>query len=239
MNPLLEVKNLAVAYGDVQALWDVSLRVEEGTIVSVLGANGAGKSTLMRTISGLMRPRSGEILFEGKAFVGQRPQQITASGVSHVPEGRGLFGQLTVLENLELGAYLPSVRPYFAQSLERVFELFPKLKERRHQPARSLSGGEQQMVAIGRAIMSRPKLLILDEPSLGLSPIIVRQMFELIEMLNEQGVTILIVEQNIRQALKIATRAYVLHTGRIAMEGAAKDLLADPEIQKAYMGTLD
>ena len=239
MNPLLEIRNLAVAYGDVQALWDVSLNVEEGTIVSVLGANGAGKSTLMRTISGLMRPRSGEILFEGKVFSGKRPQQITAAGICHVPEGRGLFSQLTVQENLELGAYLPSVRGYFAQSLERVFELFPKLKERRHQQANSLSGGEQQMVAIGRAIMARPKLLILDEPSLGLSPIIVRQMFELIEALNRQGVTILIVEQNIRQALKIATRAYVLHTGRDAMEGRAEDLLANPEIQKAYMGTLD
>lgn len=239
MSQLLEIKELGVSYGDVRAIWDISLEVEEGTIVSIVGANGAGKSTLMRTISGLMRPHAGDILFQGSSIAGVAPQRVTAMGISHVPEGRGLFSQLTVMENLELGAFLPAVRPFFSDSLEHVFTLFPKLKERQGQLAGSLSGGEQQMVAIGRAIMARPKLLILDEPSLGLSPIIVRQMFELIEKLHNEGVTILLVEQNVRQALKVATYAYVFQTGKVALHGTASELLENPEIQKAYMGVLE
>lgn len=239
MSHLLEINELGVAYGDVRALWDVSLRIDEGRVVSIVGANGAGKSTLMRTISGLLRPLSGQVLFKGNSIVGLPPQEIAALGISHVPEGRGLFTQLTVLENLELGAYLRHLRPLFTASLDYVFELFPKLQERRQQKAGSLSGGERQMLAIGRALMARPSLLILDEPSLGLSPIVVRQMFELIARLHREGVTILLVEQNIRQALKAADRAYVMQTGRIAMEGAAADLLENPEIQKAYMGVLE
>jgi len=238
VNHLLEIKGLSVAYGDVRALWDVSLCVGRGTVVSILGANGAGKSTLMRTISGLLRPFSGDIVFNGRSLVGVKAQDITALGISHVPEGRGLFTQLTVRENLELGAYLRRARPHLAASLEHVFELFPKLKDRRWQKAGSLSGGEQQMLAIGRALMARPALLILDEPSLGLSPLVVRHMFDLIAQLHVAGVTILLVEQNVRQALKIADRAYVLQTGRIAREGAASELIESSEIQKAYMGSL-
>ncbi|WP_048646765.1 ABC transporter ATP-binding protein [Nitratireductor soli] len=239
MNHLLEIKDLSVAYGDVQALWDVSAHVDEGTVVSVVGANGAGKSTLMRAISGLLEPLSGDILFRGETLVGVPAQEITARGISHVPEGRGLFTQLTVQENLELGAYLAHVRPHFAASLDHVFTLFPKLKERRGQKAGSLSGGEQQMLAIGRALIARPKLLILDEPSLGLSPLVVRQMFELIARLHDEGVTLLLVEQNIRQALKAADRAYVLQTGHVAMQGEAAALLENPQVQKTYMGALD
>jgi branched-chain amino acid transport system ATP-binding protein len=238
-NPLLEVASLAVAYGDVRVLWDVSLHVEAGKIIAIVGANGAGKTTLLRTISGLIQPRSGAIRFAGQSLIGLSPEEITCRVISHVPEGRGLFRQMTVLENLELGAFQPNARGRMKASLEKAIALFPRLKERLGQKAGSLSGGEQQMLAIARATMSSPALLILDEPSLGLSPIIVRSMFELIETLRRDGVTILLVEQNIHQALKVADYAFVLKTGEVAMHGTGQSLIADPEIQKAYMGVLE
>ncbi len=235
-NSALVVKGVDVLYGDVQALWDVSLEVKEGTIVSLVGANGAGKSTLLKTISGLNRATKGEILFSGKSVTHLKPQQVVDIGISHVPEGRRLFASLTVLENLKLGAYPPRARAVFGESLTKAFDLFPVLKSRQNQKAGSLSGGEQQMLAIGRAMMSQPTILMLDEPSLGLSPILVKTMFDLVASLNKQGVTMLLVEQNVRQALKIANRAYVLKNGRIVMNGGGEELLADPEVQKAYIG---
>jgi branched-chain amino acid transport system ATP-binding protein len=225
-----------VLYGDVQALWDVSLEVKQGTIVSLVGANGAGKSTLLKTISGINRATKGEILFSGKSVTHLKPQEVVDIGISHVPEGRRLFASLTVLENLKLGAYPPRARAVFENSLEKAFTLFPVLKSRQNQKAGSLSGGEQQMLAIGRAMMSQPTILMLDEPSLGLSPILVKTMFDLVASLNKQGVTMLLVEQNVRQALKIANHAYVLKNGRIVMSGGGEELLADPEVQKAYIG---
>ena len=235
---LLELKGVDVRYGDVQAVWDVSFHVNDGTIVALLGANGAGKTTLLKTISGILRPNQGEILFSGKSVVKLRPQEVVDIGISHVPEGRRLFTRLSVLENLELGAYPRKFRPFFEESLGRAYKLFPILKERSHQKAGLLSGGEQQMLAIARAIMARPALLMLDEPSLGLSPLLVKTMFELIRTLNDQKVTILLVEQNIHQALKIAHDGFVLKTGKVVMSGKGNELLANPEIQKAYMGTL-
>ena len=235
-NPLLEVKNLDVLYGDVQAVWDVSINVKKGSIVALVGANGAGKTTLLKTISGIVPLKKGEILFSGRSLTKLKPQEVVDIGISHVPEGRGLFSSLTVLENLKLGAYPPRARPLFAESLERAYSLFPVLKDRQGQKAGSLSGGEQQMLSIARAIMAQPDLLMLDEPSLGLSPIFIRTIFELIDALNKQKVTILLVEQNIHQALKIAHQAYVLKTGKIAMSGRGDELLADPEVQKAYIG---
>lgn len=238
-NRLLEVTNLEVAYGDVGALWGVSIHVDPGSIVAIVGANGAGKTTLLKTISGLLKPKRGEIFLAGVPLAGKAPEEIAGMGIAHVPEGRGLFRQMTVLENLELGAFQPKVRKRFKQSLEKAYTLFPRLKERAGQKAGSLSGGEQQMLAIARATMSEPSLLILDEPSLGLSPIVVQQMFALIETLHKQGVTILLVEQNIHQALKVADYGFVLKTGELAMQGTGAELIADPEIQKAYMGVLE
>ncbi len=238
-NRLLEVSDLDVAYGDVGALWGVSIHVDPGTIVAIVGANGAGKTTLMKAISGLVRPKRGEIRLGGASLVGRAPEEIARMGIAHVPEGRGLFRQMTVLENLELGAFQPKARPRLKQSLEKAYALFPRLKERAQQKAGSLSGGEQQMLAIARATMSDPALLILDEPSLGLSPLVVQQMFALIQTLHGQGVTILLVEQNIHQALKVAAHGLVLKTGELAMQGSGAELLADPEIQKAYMGVLE
>ena len=235
---LLELKRVDVRYGDVQAVWDVSFHVNDGTIVALLGANGAGKTTLLKTISGILRPNQGEILFSGRSVVKLRPQEVVDIGISHVPEGRRLFTRLSVLENLELGAYPRKFRPFFEESLGRAYQLFPILKERSHQKAGLLSGGEQQMLAIARAIMAQPALLMLDEPSLGLSPLLVKTMFELIRTLNDQKVTILLVEQNIHQALKIAHDGFVLKTGKVVMSGKGNELLANPEIQKAYMGTL-
>jgi branched-chain amino acid transport system ATP-binding protein len=238
-NRLLEVTDLEVAYGDVGALWGVSIHVDAGSIVTIVGANGAGKTTLLKTISGLVRPKRGEIRLAGISLVGRPPEDIARMGIAHVPEGRGLFRQMTVLENLELGAFQPKARPRFKASLEKAYALFPRLKERSAQKAGSLSGGEQQMLAIARAIMSEPSLLILDEPSLGLSPLVVQQMFGLIRTLHQQGITILLVEQNIHQALKVADYAFVLKTGELAMQGTGAELLGDPEIQKAYMGVLE
>jgi len=235
-NNALVVKGVDVLYGDVQALWDVSLEVKQGTIVSLVGANGAGKSTLLKTISGINRAAKGEILFSGKSVTHLKPQEVVDIGISHVPEGRRLFASLTVLENLKLGAYPPRARAVFGESLTKAFDLFPVLKSRQNQKAGSLSGGEQQMLAIGRAMMSQPTILMLDEPSLGLSPILVKTMFDLVASLNKHGVTMLLVEQNVRQALKIANHAYVLKNGRIVMNGGGEELLADPEVQKAYIG---
>jgi branched-chain amino acid transport system ATP-binding protein len=235
-NLILEVRDIDVFYGDVQALGDISIQVEAGAIVALVGANGAGKSTLLKTISGLIHARKGDILFERKRLNDLTPQKIVEMGVIHVPEGRRLFGSLTVLENLRLGAYTPRARPFFNESLEHVFSFFPVLKNRENQKAGTLSGGEQQMLAIGRAMMARPKIIMLDEPSLGLSPILVNTILKLISILNEQKATILLVEQNIYQALKIAHRAYVLRTGRIVMSGRGSELLGNEEIRKAYIG---
>ncbi len=233
---MLEIQGLDVFYGDVQVIWNVSLHVDEGSIVALVGANGAGKSTLLKTISGITPLKRGEILLSGKSITKLPPQEIVEMGISHVPEGRRLFSNLTVLENLKLGAFTLRARGEIHQSLERAYDMFPILRNRRDQKAGSLSGGEQQMLAIARAMMSRPRVLMLDEPSLGLSPILVRTMFELILTLNRQKVTIFLVEQNIHQALKIADRAYVLKNGKIAMTGKGNELLSSPEVQKAYIG---
>ena len=234
---MLEISGLEVSYGDVKALWDVSLHVDEGEIVSLVGANGAGKSTLLKTISGITTAEKGEVHFSGKSITNLPPQDIVGMGISHVPEGRRLFSNLSVLDNLKLGAYTPRARRRITQSIEEACELFPVLRNRKDQKAGSLSGGEQQMLAIARAMMSLPCILMLDEPSLGLSPILVKAMFELITVLNRQNVTILLVEQNIHQALKIADRAYVIKNGKIAMTGGGEELLSDPEVQRAYIGS--
>ena len=233
---MLEIQGLDVFYGDVQAVWDVSLHVDEGSIVALVGANGAGKSTLLKTISGIISAKRGAILLSEKPLTNLPPQDIVEMGISHVPEGRRLFSNLTVYENLKLGAYISRSRGSIAQSLERAYDLFPVLKNRMNQKAGALSGGEQQMLAIARAMMNRPRILMLDEPSLGLSPMLVRTMFELIMNLNRKKVTILLVEQNIHQALKIADRAYVLRNGRIVMTGKGEELLSNPEVQRAYIG---
>lgn len=235
---LLRVTDLNVFYGDAQALWDINFYVNQEEIFSIIGANSAGKSTILKTISGLIRPFSGQGEFLGSRIDGAGPDAIVDLGISLVQEGRGLFSKLTVLENLELGAFTKRARPFMKESLKWVMEIFPILKERKNQLAGRMSGGEQQMVAIGRALMSRPRLLMLDEPSLGLAPLIVKMMFELIQKLNDQKVTILLVEQNIHQALKIAHRALVLKTGKITLMGKGDELLSDPEVQRAYMGTL-
>ena len=233
---LLEIKGIDVFYGDVRAISDVSVTVAPGAVVAIVGANGAGKSTMLKTISGLNRVKKGDILFDGRSVCGLKPEEVVDMGISHVPEGRGLFAELTVLENLRLGAYPPRARNRTADSIEWAYDLFPVLKDRTSQKAGSLSGGEQQMLAIARGMMSRPTLLMLDEPSLGLSPIMVRTMFELIRVLNEQEVTILLVEQNIHQALKLAHQGYVMKTGNIVMQGTGDELLCNDEIQKAYIG---
>jgi branched-chain amino acid transport system ATP-binding protein len=237
-NPLLNVTNLNVFYGDAQALWDVSFKVHEGEVFSIIGSNGAGKSTILKALSGLMRPSSGQIEFLGSRIDGKSPMEMVDIGISLVPEGRGLFSTLTVMENLELGAFTKRARPLMQKTLEQMANVFPIIRTRPNQLAGKMSGGEQQMVAIARALMSKPKLLMLDEPSLGLAPIIVKGMFEIIAILKEQGATILLVEQNIHQALRIADHACVIKTGRITMLGTGQELLTDPEIHKAYMGSL-
>ena len=237
-SPLLSVTDLSVFYDDAQALWDIAFQVDEAELFSIIGANGAGKSTILQTISGLISPSSGRLDFLGTRIDGTGANAIVDMGISLVPEGRGLFSKLTVMENLELGAFTKRARPQLNESLKWALDTFPVLENRKNQLAGKLSGGEQQMLALGRAMMSRPKLLMLDEPSLGLAPIIVRTTFDLIKELNEQEVTILLVEQNVHQALKIAHRALVLKTGRITMTGKGDELLSDPEIQKAYLGTV-
>lgn len=233
---LLEVIGADLFYGDAQAVWDVSFQVDKEFIVALVGTNGAGKSTLLDAISGIIRPEKGKILFSGKSLDNMKPEKVVDLGISHVPEGRRLFSRLTVLENLELGAFPPRTRPFLKESLERAFSLFPLLKNRIHQAAGSLSGGEQQMLAIARALMARPTLLMLDEPSLGLAPVLVKLMFEIIQALNREGVTILLVEQNVHQTMEIADYVYVLKTGRMELSGRGKDLLRNPDFQQAYLG---
>ena len=237
-NPLLEVKHLDVHYGDAQALWDIGFRVRESDIYSIIGSNGAGKSTILKTLAGLLHPSSGRIEFLGSRVDGRSTEVMVDLGLSLVPEGRELFSQLTVLENLELGAFTKRARPLTKETLDWVTNLFPIIKERKNQLAGKMSGGEQQMIAIGRGLMSKPKLLMLDEPSLGLAPLVVKTIFETITNLNVQKVTILLVEQNIHQALSISHHAFVLKTGHVTMMGRGEELLEDPEIQKAYMGSL-
>jgi branched-chain amino acid transport system ATP-binding protein len=233
---LLEVKKVDIFYGDAQAVRDVSFHVEKGQIIALVGANGAGKSTLLNTVSCVIRPREGDILFTGRSLRHMKPEDVVGLGISHIPEGRRLFSPLTVLENLELGAYSSAARPYMKESLSRAFDLFPVLSSRIKQTAGTLSGGEQQMLAIARGLMSRPVLLMLDEPSLGLAPIIVRQLFEIIKTLRDRDVTILLVEQNVHQTLELADYAYVLQTGGLKMEGPAAGLLNDSDFQQAFLG---
>ena len=233
---LLELQDVEVAYGDLPALRGVSLGVEEGETLSVVGANGAGKTTMLRAISGLLRPRAGRILLDG-ARLDQMPSHvIVARGVVQVPEGRKIFPGLTVKENLELGSYVAAARAHRPQSLERVLGLFPRLAERQRQAAGTMSGGEQQMLAIGRALMARPRILMLDEPSLGLAPIIVQEIFRIIAEINRLGTTVLLVEQNTRQALSLSRRGYVLENGRIALEGTGAELLGNEHVRRAYLG---
>jgi branched-chain amino acid transport system ATP-binding protein len=235
METMLKVKDLQVYYGSIHAIKGVSFDVKEGEIVTLIGANGAGKSTTLNTVGGLLKPRSGKITFEGKDLHGMAANKVVSEGMALCPEGRRVFQHMTVLENLEMGAYTRS-NEEAEETLEHVYELFPRLKERYRQVAGTLSGGEQQMLAMGRALMSRPKLMMLDEPSMGLAPILVQQIFDIIVDMNKQGTTILLVEQNAQMALSIANRAYVLETGRITMSGDAKELAASEEVKKAYLG---
>jgi branched-chain amino acid transport system ATP-binding protein len=233
---VLELRNVTAGYGQFTALWDVSLRVDAGEAVAVVGPNGAGKTTLMRVISGLIAPRSGEIAFEGRTIGGRPAYEVVGRGIAHVPEGRRIFPALSVFDNLRMGAFLPTARRRFAESLARVYALFPVLAERRTQRAGSLSGGEQQMLAVGRALMSGPKLILLDEPSMGLAPVMVLRLFDLIRRVRQEGYTILVVEQNVRQVLKLVDRAYLLEVGRIKMEGRAEALAEQDFVRKAYVG---
>ncbi|RGW14316.1 ABC transporter ATP-binding protein [Enterococcus asini] len=232
---MLKVNNLAVSYGMIQAVHGVSFDVKPGEIVTLIGANGAGKTTILRTISGLIRPKSGQILFEDQDVTKTPPQKIVAAGLSQVPEGRHVFSGLSVMENLEMGAYLRKDEELKAD-YEQVFEKFPVLKERRNQDAATLSGGEQQMLAMGRALMSKPKLLLLDEPSMGLAPIFIKEIFSIIQEINAQGTTVLLIEQNAKMALSVAHRGYVLETGKIVLSGTGSELLDSEEVKKAYLG---
>ena len=233
---MFQIKEIDVFYGDAQALYGLSLQVREGEVVTLVGANGAGKTTTLRAISGLLPVARGEIAFEGRSLLGVPAHRRAELGIALVPEGRELWPQLTVRENLELGAYGKAARRHLSGSLERVYELFPVVKERSRQVAGSMSGGEQQMVAIARALMTRPRLLMLDEPSLGLAPVVVSQVFDTIRRLHAEGLTILLVEQNLKKALEMADRGYVVETGSISIEGAAADLLVDPTVRSAYLG---
>ena len=233
---LLEAKDLNVYYGAIHALQGVSFSVDDGEIVSLIGANGAGKSTTLKTISGLLRPRVGDVLLRGESLKTMPAQDIVRRGVIHVPEGRKIFAPLTVQENLEMGAFSRKDKDEIRQNLERVFKSFPRLKERLSQLGGTLSGGEQQMLAIGRGLMAQPKVLLLDEPSMGLAPILVEEIFSIIKEINAQGVAILLVEQNALMALSVANRGYVLETGRIVLEGTGQELLHDPQVMKAYLG---
>lgn len=233
---MLSLENIHVFYGDAQALWGVSLTVQENEIVTLLGSNGAGKTTCLRTISGLLAPANGTISFCGVPIHGTRPYEIVRKGIAHVPEGRGLFPYMTVLETLTIGAFISEAWGKRNDALQRVFSLFPVLAQRRSQLAGTLSGGEQQMLAIGRGMMLQPRLLMLDEPSLGLAPIIVEQILQIIQSIATQGIAVLLIEQNANLALQVSHRAYVLETGRISLTGVASDLIQDPQIQKAYLG---
>ena len=233
---MLELRHVSTFYGNIQALWDVSLHIREGEIVSLIGANGAGKSTTLMTVCGGITPRSGEIIFNKQPIHSLPPHEIVALGISQVPEGRLIFPDLTVQENLDLGAFLRRDTTGIQKDLSYIFDLFPILAQRRHQAGGTLSGGEQQMLAISRALMARPRLLLLDEPSLGLAPIIIRQIFSIISKVNQDGTTVFLVEQNANQALRIADRAYVMENGRIVMEDSAAKLLTDPKVRQAYLG---
>ncbi len=233
---MLTIENISVNYGAIEALTGVSLHVGQGEVVTLIGANGAGKTTTLRTITGLLEPTVGRILFEGQEIQGVPTHRLVARGISMSPEGRGVFANLSVRENLQMGAYLKSNRAEIAEDMHRAFQMFPRLKEREAQKAGTLSGGEQQMLAMSRALMSRPRLLLLDEPSLGLAPLVVHTIFEAIEDIRGRGTTILLVEQNAHAALKHSDRAYVLETGKIVMEGPSADLAADPRIKEAYLG---
>ncbi len=233
---LLEIKDLYVSYGAIRALHGISFHVEEGEVVTLIGANGAGKSTTLQTISGILRPDRGQVLYEGQDITRMRTDTIVKSGLIQVPEGRRIFAPLTVRENLEMGAFTRTDKQEIAESMERVFELFPRLKERVEQMGGTLSGGEQQMLAVGRALMAKPRLLLMDEPSMGLAPILVEEIFEIIEEINGQGVTILLVEQNAHMAFSVANRGYVLETGAIHLEGSSQELEQNPQVRAAYLG---
>ena len=233
---MLTINNLKVAYGGIQAIRGISLEVPEGQIVTLIGANGAGKSTTLRSVVGLVKPYEGEIIFNGTNLVGMPTHKIIGSGISTVPEGRKIFSDLSVLENLRIGAYLRNNEAEIRADIDMVYDLFPRLKERSWQQAGTLSGGEQQMLAVGRALMGKPRLMLMDEPSLGLAPMIVQDIFSIIKRINQEGVTILLIEQNANMALRTADYAYVLETGHILMEGPGKELLADENIRSAYLG---
>jgi branched-chain amino acid transport system ATP-binding protein len=233
---LLDIRNISVSYGDVQVIYDVSLHIEEGEIVSIIGANGAGKSTILKAISGLLAPRHGEILFAGEAIHRLPPERIVDRGIVQIPEGRRLFSLMTVKENLDVGAYNPHAEKVKSQTMMEVFSLLPRLQDRQNQMAITLSGGEQQMVAIGRGLMAKPKLLMLDEPSLGLAPILIKDIFETIQKISDQGTTVLLVEQDVAHSLKMSDRAYVLEHGRVVMEGTGKDLMENSHVREAYLG---
>ena len=234
MSNILEIKDLTVRFGGIRAVNGISMEVEKGQIVTLIGANGAGKSTILRSISGIVKPQSGDILFEGQSLAGLSPDKIVTRGVTLVPEGRRVFPNLTVLENLKIGAYLRKDK--FDSDIEYVYSLFPRLKERSWQFAGTLSGGEQQMLAVGRALMAKPKLIMMDEPSLGLAPLVVRDIFRIIETINESGITVLLIEQNANMALKVAHKGYVIETGNITMTGTGASLLADEKVKEAYLG---
>ena len=233
---MLTIKNLNVYYGAIHAVKDLNMEVGDGEIVTLIGSNGAGKSTTLHTISGLIKPKTGSILYKGKDVVGIPAHKLVGQGLVQVPEGRHVFAEMTVMENLDMGAYLRTDKDGIAREKEKVFEKFPRLKERISQTAGTLSGGEQQMLAMGRALMSRPQLLLLDEPSMGLAPLLVREIFSIIKEINSEGTTVLLVEQNANMALSIADRAYVLETGRVVLSGTAAELAASEAVQKAYLG---
>lgn len=233
---LLEIKDLEVNYGVIKAIKGVSFDVNEGEIIALIGANGAGKTTILHTITGLIQAKKGSIVFDGKELTKTPPHKIVSMGMAHVPEGRRIFQQLSVLENLKLGAYTRKDKSEIASTLKMVYERFPRLEERKKQVAGTLSGGEQQMLAMGRALMSKPRIILMDEPSMGLSPLLVSEIFDIIKVINESGTTVLLVEQNAKKALSIADRAYVLETGKITLSGDAKDLINDESVKKAYLG---
>ena len=233
---MLEVKDLHVYYGMIQAIKGVSFHVDQGEVIALIGANGAGKTTILHTVTGLLSPKKGSVVFEGQEVTKIPAHKIVSLGMAHVPEGRRVFAELSVYENLKMGAYTRKDKSEIEENLQKIYERFPRLKERKNQMAGTLSGGEQQMLAMGRALMSQPKIILMDEPSMGLSPILVNEIFDIIQEVSKSGTTVLLVEQNAKKALSIADRAYVLETGRIALEGRAEDLLRDDSIKKAYLG---
>ena len=233
---MLQVKDLSISYGAIQAVRHVDFEVKKGEIVTLIGANGAGKSTILKTISGIVKPQSGSIEYQDESLIGKKAPQIVAAGISQVPEGRHVFPAMTVMENLQLGSYLQKNRDQIDQRLQEIFEMFPILKERQHQDAATLSGGEQQMLVMARAMMANPELLLLDEPSMGLAPIYIQKVFDIIQKINAQGTTILLIEQNAHQALSIADRGYVIASGEIQLSGSGKTLLNDPKVKRAYLG---